>query len=250
MAAPSSDSDAFEYSGLELALAEQAACWRAYYGAWLRQYLRGRVLEVGAGMGGTTRLLHRGHPTDWLCLEPDATLAGRFAARQAQGLLAAGLRLRVGTLATLPATEGLFDTILYVNVLEHIADDAAEVACAYARLAPGGCLVVLVPAHQWLFSRFDAAIGHFRRYTRARLRRVLPAEGQVRQLLYLDSLGLLAAAASKLLGQTYPTPAQVKLWDRGLVPISRRLDWLLRYTVGKSVLAVLQKPALGPPSGP
>jgi SAM-dependent methyltransferase len=230
--------DASHYIGEELALAEHATQWKAYYGALLRPYLRGRVLEVGAGIGGTTRALLDGRPTDWLCLEPDAALASQLAAWQAH--TSQPVRLRIGTLATLPTAEGLFDAILYINVVEHIEDDVAELARAYARLAPGGKLLVLVPAHQWLFSSFDAAIGHFRRYSRPQLRRVLP--GHVRLLLYLDSLGVLAAAASKLLPQTYPTLAQIKIWDRGLVPLSRRLDPLLGYHVGKSVLAVVEKP--------
>ena len=57
-----------------------------------------------------------------------------------------------------------FDTILYVDVLEHIADDAAELARARRLLTPEGNLVVLAPAHQSLFSPFDAAVGHYRRY--------------------------------------------------------------------------------------
>ncbi|MFD1467488.1 class I SAM-dependent methyltransferase [Hymenobacter caeli] len=239
---PPSPADAAHYLGDELVLAEHATHWKAYYGALLRPYLRGRVLEVGAGIGGTTRALCDGRPADWLCLEPDAALAAQLRARRAAGGLPPAVRLRVGTLAALPAAEGLFDAVLYVNVVEHIEDDAAELARAYARLAPGGHLLVLVPAHQWLFSRFDAAIGHFRRYSRARLRRALPTGGRVRRLVYLDSLGLLAAAASKLLRQTYPTLAQVRLWDRGLVPVSRRLDRLLGYGVGKSVLAVVENP--------
>lgn len=239
---PAPASDATHYIGNELALFEHATRWKAYYGGRLRPYLRGRVLEVGAGIGGTTRALCDGRPTDWLCLEPDAGLAAQIAALRAQGALPAACRLHVGTLADLPAAEGLFDAVLYVNVIEHVEDDAAELARAYARLAPGGALLVVVPAHQWLFSRFDAAIGHFRRYSRARLRQVLPAAGRVRQLEYLDSLGLLASAASKLLGQTYPTLAQIKLWDRALVPVSRLIDRLTGYALGKSVLAVVQKP--------
>lgn len=239
---PTPAPDAAHYLGDELALFEHAVHWKAYYGALLRPYLRGRVLEVGAGLGGTTRALCDARPTDWLCLEPDAALAAHIGAACAAGALPAAVRLRVATLAGLPAAEGLFDAVLYVNVVEHIADDAAELARAYARLAPGGALLVVVPAHQWLFSRFDAAIGHFRRYSRGRLRQALPAGGRVRRLAYLDSFGLLAAAASKLLRQTYPTLAQVKLWDRGLVPVSRRLDRLIGYAVGKSVLAVVEKP--------
>ena len=69
-----------------------------------------------------------------------------------------------GTLASLDP-EVKADTILYIDVMEHIAGDRQEMADAAARLRPGGHLIVLSPAHQWLFSPFDEAIGHYRRYT-------------------------------------------------------------------------------------
>lgn len=77
--------------------------------------------------------------------------------------------MQATTLAALPR-DSRFDTILYIDVLEHIADDRAELVEAARRLNPGGYLVVLSPAHQWLFTAFDAAIGHVRRYTAKSLR--------------------------------------------------------------------------------
>ncbi|MDF7812729.1 class I SAM-dependent methyltransferase [Hymenobacter sp. YC55] len=240
---PAPTNDATHYIGDELALFEHATHWKAYYGARLRPFLRGKVLEVGAGIGGTTRTLCDGKQTDWLCLEPDASLASRIESMMAQRELPAYCRLHVGTLEDLPATDSQFDAILYIDVIEHIEDDAAELRRAYERLAPGGAILIIVPAHQWLFSPFDEAIGHFRRYSRPMLRRVLPAGSQIRELVYLDSVGLLASAANKLmLRQSYPTLAQIKFWDRTIVPVSRFADRLTGFSLGKSVLGVVQKP--------
>ncbi|RPD46222.1 class I SAM-dependent methyltransferase [Hymenobacter sediminis] len=241
MPAPANDTS--HYIGDELALFEHATHWKAYYGNRLRPYLRGRVLEVGAGIGGTTRTLCDGSQSDWLCLEPDASLAGRITQLIGQKELPDCCRLHVGTLEDLSETEGLFDAILYIDVIEHIEDDAAELRRAYARLAPGGTILIVVPAHQWLYSPFDKAIGHFRRYSRPMLRRVLPAGSITRQLVYLDSVGLLASAANKLLlRQSYPTLAQIKFWDRTIVPVSKIADRVVGFSLGKSVLAVVQKP--------
>ena len=75
------------------------------------------------------------------------------------------------------------------------------------------------------------------------LRRVLPAGSRIQQLVYLDSVGLLASAANKLfLKQSYPTLAQIKFWDSTIVPVSRLADRLTGFALGKSVLAVVQKP--------
>jgi 2-polyprenyl-3-methyl-5-hydroxy-6-metoxy-1,4-benzoquinol methylase len=80
-----------------------------------------------------------------------------------------------GTIAALEST-GPFDTIIYLDVLEHIADDRAELACAARLLSPQGCVIVLSPAHQFLFSPFDQAVGHYRRYSRATLRDLTPPD--------------------------------------------------------------------------
>jgi 2-polyprenyl-3-methyl-5-hydroxy-6-metoxy-1,4-benzoquinol methylase len=74
---------------------------------------------------------------------------------------------RYGSTETL-GPEERFDTALYIDVLEHIRDDQTEVARVGRHLTPGGHLVVLAPAHQALYTLFDAAIGHFRRYGMAR----------------------------------------------------------------------------------
>src|SRR5262249_21436916 len=134
------------------------------------------------------------------------------------------LEVRTGTLASLDQTE-IFNTILYIDVLEHIKDDSAELARAAEHLAPGGHLVVLSPAHSWLFSRFDQAIGHFRRYTAKALEALTPAKLRVVKSYYLDSVGLLASAANRLLlAQSLPTARQIHCWDNFMVPCSRILD--------------------------
>jgi hypothetical protein len=103
--------------------------------------------------------------------------------------------------------------------------------------------VILGPAHQWFFSPFDQAIGHYRRYDQSMFQALQPQGLTLTKIQYLDSVGLLASFGSRVLGQKLPTPAQIKLWDRWMVPISRRLDPLLGYRLGKSVLGVWQRQA-------
>jgi SAM-dependent methyltransferase len=226
------------YVGQELHLFAQARNWKAYLAALLRPHLVGRVLEVGAGLGATTGALCDGRQTEWRCLEPDPAMARALAADVAAGRLPPCCRASAGTIADLPAASR-FDAILYVDVLEHVEDDRAELAQAAARLTPEGVLVVLSPAHPWLYSPFDAAIGHWRRYTRRSLAAVAPGGLQLMSLQYLDSVGLCASAGNRLLlRRAAPTPAMISLWDRWLVPLSRRFDPWFRFRLGKSVLAV------------
>ena len=199
------------------------------------------MLEVGAGHGGTTRVLCDGRADRWLCLEPDGSLADRLRAAIGNGDLPDCCQMRIGTLADLDEGE-TYDTILYMDVLEHIADDRAELELAADRLRAGGHLIVLAPAHQWLFTPFDAAIGHYRRYTKATLRAAAPEGMVLIRLAYLDAVGLLASMGNRwVLGSALPTRGQIAVWDRRMVRLSRWADPLLGYSLGKSVLAVWEK---------
>ena len=234
-------STAYTYEGSELDLFAAATHWKSYFRDRLAPYLGQEVLEVGAGLGGTTKVLCRGTERRWVCLEPDAALASRLEGEIRSGSVPACCEVRVGTLGEDPGPER-FDTILYMDVLEHIPGDRAEVARAARALAPGGHIIALSPAHQWLFTPFDEAIGHCRRYTKASFG-ALAGEGlETVRLDYMDSVGFFASLGNRLLLKSAaPTPGQIAFWDRVLVPMSRLFDPVLGYSAGKSVLAVWRK---------
>ncbi len=232
---------AYVYCGAELDLFAAAENWKSYVRAAVRRYLGRAVLEVGAGNGNTTRALCRGKFERWVCLEPDAELAGQLSAASSRGELPDCCHVRIGTLADLDE-ENHYDTILYMDVLEHIADDHRELTLAASQLAPGGHLIVLAPAHQWLFTPFDESIGHYRRYTKRTLRDAAPEDLSLVRLAYMDSVGMLASLGNRLvLKSAMPSPQQIEIWDRMMVPCSRVVDWTLLYTLGKSVLGVWQR---------
>ncbi|MFZ9889524.1 MAG: class I SAM-dependent methyltransferase [Myxococcota bacterium] len=226
------------YTGTELELFADAKKWKSYLADIIGPMLIGPVLEVGAGIGSTARALCPPEHSSWTCLEPDPEMAARLREDATSGRLPTCCHIVQGDTGVFCSGE-TFGTVLYVDVLEHIEDDRAELARASSLLAPGGVLIVMSPAHPFLFSPFDQAVGHFRRYTRASLRAVAPPELTLQRLDYLDSVGLLASAANKLLlGQSTPTASQIRIWDRGMVLVSRRLDPVLRHRVGKSVLGI------------
>jgi SAM-dependent methyltransferase len=228
----SGNAAAFSYAGQELELFQEAHRWKSYWSGSIGPYIHGDVLEVGAGIGANTSLLAGLSYREWVCLEPDASLATRVA------LPTARHRMIVGTAGTFsPAPQ--FDTILYLDVLEHIEDDRAELRTAGKLLRTGGSLIVLAPAHMSLYSPFDRAIGHFRRYSAAMLRAITPPGFRMERLCYLDSCGALASVCNRfLLRSPIPTRRQLLTWDRVLVPCSRWLDPLLLHRAGKSVLAI------------
>ncbi|MBI3299790.1 MAG: class I SAM-dependent methyltransferase [Elusimicrobia bacterium] len=220
------------YVGTELELFARARRWKAYLRDRLAPYVAGDVLEVGCGLGANAAAFAGLDFASWTGLEPDARLLAKASSPDPR------FRFRTGTLGDLdPGAR--FDAILYIDVLEHIADDAGEAASAAARLRPGGRLIVLAPAHGWLYSPFDRAIGHHRRYTKESLSRAVPVGLARLELSYLDSVGLLASLANRLfLRQSSPTASQIGVWDSVIVPLSRVVDPLTGFRAGKSVLGV------------
>ena len=221
----------FAYPGTELELFRHANNWKRYVLAQIRPFVRGQVLAektldyVRAGMAdGLRRMLERGQLQLGRCTVVE------------------------GTMDAVPA-EAQFDTILYIDVLEHIEHDASELVTAVARLKAGGHLVVLSPAHPWLYSPFDEEIGHFRRYTKKSLAALRPEGTELVRLRYLDALGILASGANRfLLKKAHVARHDVEVWDRLLVPVSRLVDPLTFYALGKSVLAVWRKGLNGRPT--
>jgi len=231
----------FTYAGSELDLFAAVYHWKSYWSSQIRRFIKGDVLEVGAGIGSNTRYLDADPHGRFVCLEPDPQLLGRLEEH-----LRGGPRTYeaiCGTLELLSAQEQ-FDTIVYIDVLEHIEDDRAEMERASAHLRPGGRVIVLSPAHQWLFTPFDAAIGHFRRYSRTTAKAISPKGLEMESCRYLDSVGLVASLANLLfLKRSMPTKQQLAFWDKFVIPASRVVDPLFRRSVGKSIVAVWSKGA-------
>jgi hypothetical protein len=158
-----------------------------------------------------------------------------------EGKLPSSCAVFHGTLQDLDSHD-LYDTILYIDVLEHIESDHAEVQRAIQHLNPNGVLIVLSPAHQWLFTPFDQAIGHFRRYSKHMLKQIEPKDAVLERIIYLDSVGMLLSLGNKLLlKQSMPTVKQILFWDRWVVPVSKVLDRLLMFRVGKSIVGIWRK---------
>ena len=225
------------YVGSELDLFSSAKNWKSYWRSLISPFLQGDILEVGCGIGSNARLFSSLKFDHWVCLEPDE----RLLARAKSDLLCSGRHEYVnGVIESLDDGRS-FDAILYLDVLEHIQDDEAELLRASRRLKQNGVLIVLAPAHQWLFSPFDAAVGHYRRYTKASLRKIAPRSLSLDRCIYLDSCGMLASIANRLLLRSpLPSEAQLQTWDRFLVPCSKCVDRALGFAVGKSILCVLR----------
>ena len=210
-----------------------------------RPYLRGRVLEVGAGTGTITRRLVELDPElSIVALEPAGNLYGDLASFAALTAQVAAAPQTLGEYLAGTGDPLGFDAVVYLNVLEHVEDDAAELRLAAAALRPGGTLLVFGPALEWLYSELDYNAGHYRRYPLGRLRRLARAAGlEVVSARYFDVVGVLPYfVVYRLLRR--PAISGSTLWgyDRLLVPASRGLQRAVpRPPLGKNVVLIARK---------
>ncbi len=221
----------FKYAGSELDLFATARNWKSYWSSKIRPFIRGDVVEVGAGIGSNTPFLDHGPRRRWVCLEPDESLIAQIPDNLVE--TQPGKVERVpGTLQSLGSER--FDTIIYIDVLEHISDDKGELEKASSILQEHGRAIVLSPAHQFLYTPFDAAIGHYRRYNATMLRSLTPADMQIEHMFYLDSAGMILSFANRVfLKQSMPTVQQLSFWDRCVIPVSRITDSVALRFAGK-----------------
>ena len=193
------------------------------------------VLEVGAGLGefaqgftGLDRLV----VTD---ADPGAVelLAARFADRPE-------VEARQLALGGEVALDKPVDSVIAINVLEHIEDDAEALRSLAKLVVPGGTIVLWVPGYQQLYGEFDRRVGHVRRYTPATVSdAVLRAGLQVEVAKPVNLLGGIAWwAAVRRGGSTSPNPKLVALYDRFVVPTTRAIESRVRVPFGQTVLCV------------
>jgi SAM-dependent methyltransferase len=206
-------------------------------------YLHGRVLEVGAGTGTITRKLIERYPDlSVVALEPADNV---FARLDAYAALTQRVSARQQTLAEYQARADMgFDAVLYVNVLEHIANDQQEIKLSTDALRQGGALLVFGPALEGLYSELDHKAGHYRRYSLPYLRRIVEGAGlRIVSLRYFDLLGVLPyLVVYRWLHHMDISSSTMWGYDRLIVPASRRLQRVLGDPpAGKNVILVAVK---------
>ena len=207
------------------------------YNAWLfsrcEPHLGRRVLDVGAGIGTFVELAAPGREV--VAVEPDPAFWPVLAERFGES---PNVEVVQGTADDVA---GSFDSILCLNVLEHIADDLSTLCRFHELLVPGGKLLLLVPAHPSLYGGIDRAMAHERRYRKAELRRRLVAAGfEVDTLRLVNPAGALGwLVSSRLRRREHVPEGQLLLYDK-LVPLLRFLD-RVELPLGLSVWAVARR---------
>jgi SAM-dependent methyltransferase len=215
----------------------------------IRPFLGDRLVEIGAGIGTFTNAL----VVNYLSHNP----AARLEAFEPESLLYRQLHKRLALAhpdlirtGRLVPTEGYFrvpqepcDTVLMVNVLEHIQDDQESVRMIHHALSSGGTLAIYSPAMQWLYSRHDQAVGHYRRYEKTRLAQLMLGVGfEVITAKYMDCMGVLPWYLLNVIGGfTSINSRLARLYDTWFVPITRWMEGREGPRIGKNILMIGRK---------
>jgi len=228
------------YEGRDLEAMSFARNYHTWIADLFAPYVRGRVIEVGAGSGNFSDFLLERGPEHLVAIEPSEEMYPKLAGRFKENPLVDTRKAFFSDIAADYA--GKVDTMVYVNVLEHVEQDAEELKLVYATLRPGGTVCIFVPALPWLYSELDASIGHYRRYTKGQLRKLMEEAGfSIVRISYFDFFGILPWFVYFRLLRGRAGSGTTSAYDRFVVPIARILESIVPPPVGKNLFVIARK---------
>jgi len=204
-------------------------------------YLEGRTMEIGTGIGTISKLV-LDYTEELILVEPSAHLTEYLPSSVSNSpkvsIYNETLEQRLPQMA-----DQSCDTIIMVNVLEHIEDDGAAIEALHRVLKPGGRLLLFVPALQFLYSELDRKHGHFRRYHLAPLSCKLNMYGfKIHNKRYFDLLGVLPWwLINTLAKKECFNPAMASLYDRFFIPITKCIERFIPPPLGKNILIIAER---------
>jgi len=200
-----------------------------------------RVLEVGCGLGNFTKLYLDRELVVAIDVEAECVRMLKSSLGGNKNLVCMELDVQDSSFEQLRKYQ--LDSIVCLNVLEHVKYDRLALSQMQAILPVGGRVVLIVPAFDSLYGPIDTNLGHYRRYTKASLSAVAESAGlKVIQLRYMNSLGYFGWWwNARILKKTAQSESQIAFFDSLCVPVLSRLERLIEPPVGQSVFAVLEK---------
>lgn len=233
-----------KYQGSELPIFFMAQNWKLYLHSKIEPYIRGHVLEVGAGIGGNLSIWRKSLAkiVSLTLLEPDRDQFEILRGKTKEIFFGdKKIRFFCDYLDSYKKKNS-FDTIVYIDVLEHIDDDFSELRLASSKLNSSGVIIIVCPAHHFLYSEFDRSIGHFRRYDRLMYDELAKANDlKLERCYFLDFGGFVLSGINKLLSPSgKPTQKKILFWDKFIIPISKILDHA-QLPFGRCIVGVFKR---------
>ena len=235
------------YPGTELEAMSVASNYHSWILEIFKPYLGAHLVEVGAGIGSFSELILTQHVCKTLSLvEPSDSMYEqlRIHLRQLDSGVTVDLyHATFVAAADLIKSEQAPDSIIYVNVLEHIADDEGELEAVRRTLSASGRVFIFVPALKWLFGAFDERVGHVRRYSKSELEQKLRRAGfKILRSSYFDFPGIAPWWFMYCLMRSVTMdPEAVRFYDQFIIPTVRRIESVVTMPIGKNVIAIAEK---------
>ena len=222
----------------------EAMAFAINYHTWIvdefKAYLGDCVAEVGAGTGSFSKLLTAEQIKHLVAFEPSANMYPLLKDRLQKENHVETVNDFFGDVCH--RYEKGFDSVIYVNVLEHIEDDKKELLCAYEGLRESGHILIFVPALSWLYGDFDKKVGHYRRYHKGELiRLILRAGFDIVKVKYFDVAGIIPWYIAFVLLKKSLLGRNVSLYDKLVVPVMRKIEGIITPPIGKNLLLVGRK---------
>lgn len=219
------------------------------YAKWIYEfiypYIGNTILEVGAGCGTISTILLSKTNCQLVALEPSKKMFDILLNTIKDYLDNNRVNAIHGSLreASNKLRGKVFDTVIYINVLEHIDRDSYEINMAKEFLVEGGSIAIFSPALPSLYGQFDKNVGHYRRYRLSQLISLVESSGlKVVEARYTDIIGMvLWWIKYRLFGSSELELRSVKIFDKLIVPINRAIEKILRVPIGKSILVIARR---------
>ena len=224
------------YDGWELKFFDKSKNFRNYQLQLIKKFIKGYIAEVGPGNGMNASSYIK-YPKKIDLYEPTRKLYLQLKKSFKKNNKVSTYNKKFIT------QKEKYDSVLYLDVLEHIKDDKNEIIKAIKSIKKGGYLIINVPAYSHLYSKFDNDVGHHKRYEKKDIRIILKGlEFKKLDLTYYDSIGYMLSLLSKLTSSDYKKKFEqkIKVWDF-LIPLSKKIDYLISNLFGKSLLVILKK---------
>jgi 2-polyprenyl-3-methyl-5-hydroxy-6-metoxy-1,4-benzoquinol methylase len=206
-----------------------------------RNYIGKRVLEVGAGCGNFTEYILREKVEQITSIEPSKNLAPQLDAKFSEHPKVKVSNCFLNGYDRKDDED--FDTIFYINVLEHVEHDTEEIILASQHLKDGGHMLIMVPALPMIYGELDKEFGHFRRYMKTELaNKVKQANLNIVKMGFMDIAGILPWwFVYKVMGVKKLSARSVKIYDRLAIPICRFMEQILHVPIGKNLFLIAER---------